>query len=155
MNRQAALIALAFVLAPFCAQADVYRWTDATGEVHYSDRPVEGAVLVKTANPRPPSPGDSAPSRVAATPYVAPPTSPEQATRDAEQAVAQDLAAKRARECTEAKARYEKSLQARRIFRTLENGEREYLTDAEADQVRVTNRATMDAACGPAPRTAR
>lgn len=154
--RPLVLAALAFVLVPFCAQADVYRWTDPSGEVHYSDRPVEGAVLVKTANPRPPSPGDSAaPSRVAATPYVAPPTSPEQVTREAEQAVAQDLAARRARECTEAKARYEKSLQARRIFRTLENGEREYLTDAEADQVRVTNRATMDAACGPAPRVAR
>jgi len=153
--RPLALIALAFLLAPLGAQADVYRWVDSRGEVHYSDRPVEGAVLVKTASPRPPSPSDAAPSRVAATPYVAPPVSPEQATRAAGQAVAQDLARKRAEECTEAKARYEKSLQARRIFRTLENGEREYLTDAEADQVRVTNRAAMDAACGPAPRASR
>ncbi|HNR23675.1 MAG TPA: DUF4124 domain-containing protein, partial [Steroidobacteraceae bacterium] len=64
--RPLALIALAFLLAPLGAQADVYRWVDSRGEVHYSDRPVEGAVLVKTASPRPPSPGDSAaPSRVA------------------------------------------------------------------------------------------
>lgn len=153
--RPIAILALAVALAPLCAQADVYRWVDSSGEVHYSDRPVEGAVLVKTANPRPASPADPVPSRVAATPYAAPAVSPEAATREAERAVAQDLAEKRARECTEAKARYDKSLQARRIFRTLENGEREYLTDAEADQVRITNRTTRDAACGPAPRTAR
>jgi len=153
--RPLALIALAFLLAPLGAQADVYRWVDSRGEVHYSDRPVEGAVLVKTASPRPPSPSDAAPSRVAATPNVATPGSPEPENRAGRTARALDLARKRAEGCTEAKPRHEKSRQARRIFRTLENGERESLPDAEADQVRVTNRAAMDAACGPAPRASR
>lgn len=142
-------VALAFFLVPLAAQADVYRWVDATGQEHYSDLPVEGAELIRTTAPRPPSAG-STPSRAAAMPGPAPMTAAgdAQARRDAERAVAKDLAAQRARDCTEAKARYEKSLQARRIFRTLESGEREFLSDAEADKVRVANRATMETACG-------
>lgn len=142
------LLTAVFVLLPLAARADVYRWVDAGGEVHYSDRPREGAELVRMTSPRPPSPADEAPRRVASTPDATAAVD-EQASREAARAVAQDLAAKRAADCTDAKARYDKSLKARRIFRTLENGEREYLSDAEADQVRVANRAAMDAACGP------
>lgn len=144
--RPALVVSLALALAPLTAQADVYRWVDATGEEHYSDRPVEGAELIRMTTPRPATPRSAPPPRTAAvaSPGEAPPTS------DTARAVAKDLAAQRARECSEAKARYEKSLQARRIFRTLENGEREYLSDAEADQVRLDNRARMDAACGKA-----
>ncbi|MCW5569695.1 MAG: DUF4124 domain-containing protein [Steroidobacteraceae bacterium] len=142
-------VALVFALVPLTAQADVYRWVDATGQEHYSDLPVEGAELIRTTTPRPPSAGGT-PPRAAATPGPAmiSAAGDAQATRDAERAVARDLAAQRAKDCTEAKARYEKSLQARRIFRTLENGEREFLSDAEADKVRVANRATMETACG-------
>jgi len=142
------VLTAALVLAPLAAQADVYRWVDTGGEVHYSDRPVEGAELVSTSSPRPPTPASEAPRRIASTPDAGTAVD-EQASREAARAVARDLAAKRAADCTEAKARYEKSLKARRIFRTLENGEREYLSDAEADQVRVANRAAMDSACGP------
>ena len=143
------IISLAFATVSLAAHADVYRWVDATGEEHYSDRPVEGAELIRTTTPRPPGTA-SAPPRVAASASVPSPGVPEdaRATRDAERAVAKDLAAKREKDCADAKARYEKSLQARRIFRTLDNGEREYLTDAEADKVRIANRAAMDSACG-------
>ncbi|MGE0580765.1 MAG: DUF4124 domain-containing protein [Steroidobacteraceae bacterium] len=141
-------VALALFLLPFAAQADVYRWVDANGQEHYSDQPVEGAELIRTLTPRPPGA-----SRAPSTPApVASPAAPAAgdivASRNTERAVARDLAAQRAKDCTEAKARYEKSLQARRIFRTLENGEREYLSDADADKVRVDNRAAMDTACG-------
>ncbi len=148
--RPAAVISFVLALAPLAAaQADVYRWVDASGEEHYSDRPVEGAELVRTTSPRPPGPA-SAPPRAVATASAAAisPAGDTLASRDAERAVAKDLAAQRAKDCTEAKARYEKSLQARRIFRTLENGEREFLSDAEADKVRVGNRVTMETACG-------
>ncbi|MGD9597968.1 MAG: DUF4124 domain-containing protein [Steroidobacteraceae bacterium] len=147
------LVSLAFAAVTVAAHADVYRWVDSKGEEHYSDVPVEGAELIRTTTPRPPG-TVSAPPRVAAAASV-PSAAPDEArtTRDAERAVAKDLAAKRAKDCADAKARYEKSLQARRIFRTLENGEREYLTDAEADKVRVDNRAAMDSACGKSTTT--
>lgn len=146
-------ISVALALASLAAQADVYRWVDATGEEHYSDRPVEGAELIRTTTPRPPG-ATSTPPRVAtATPAATPADAEARATRAAQREVEKDLAAQREKACAEAKARYEKSLQARRIYRTLENGEREYLPDAEADKVRVANRAAMDAACGKAPAT--
>ncbi|MBV6418515.1 MAG: hypothetical protein CMLOHMNK_03389 [Steroidobacteraceae bacterium] len=144
-------ISFALAFASLVAHADVYRWVDATGEEHYSDRPIEGAELIRTTAPRPPG-ATSASPRVATAATPTSSASPEAAsTRAAEKEVAKDLAAQRSRDCADSKARYEKSLQARRIFRTLENGEREYLTDAEADKVRVANRAAMDAACGKAP----
>jgi hypothetical protein len=143
------ILGLALALAPIAAQADVYRWVDANGQEHYSDQPVEGAELIRTTNPRPPGASSAAP-RPAMTASNTATADPDDAAanRSAERAVAKDLAAQRAKDCTAAKARYERSLQARRIFRTLENGEREYLSDADADKVRVDNRAAMDAACG-------
>jgi len=53
------------------------------------------------------------------------------------------------KQCKEAKDRYQKSLQARRIFKTDDKGEREYLSDADADKLRIEARETMDLACGP------
>ncbi len=147
--RPALVFSLALALAPLAAQADVYRWVDSSGQEHYSDQPVEGAELIRTTNPRPPgASGTPSRSTAMASRSTNTPTSEAAATRDAERAVARDLAEQRAKDCAAAKARYEKSLQARRIFRTLENGEREYLSDADADKVRVDNRAAMDAACG-------
>lgn len=144
-------LALALLLTPLAAQADVYRWVDSNGQEHYSDQPVEGAELIRTTAPRPPSASRSAPVPTpAASPAASAPAGSVVASRDTERAVAKDLAAQRAKDCTEAKERYDKSLRARRIFRTLENGEREYLSDADADKVRVDNRTAMDTACGKA-----
>ncbi|WP_193222323.1 DUF4124 domain-containing protein [Alkalilimnicola sp. S0819] len=36
-------IFLLILLLPLLAQAEVYKWRDAQGRIHYSDRPVEGA----------------------------------------------------------------------------------------------------------------
>jgi hypothetical protein len=40
------ILILISLFPAFVNAADVYRWTDADGEVHYSDRPKEGAELV-------------------------------------------------------------------------------------------------------------
>ena len=44
------LIALLLPLVSGVAMADVYKWKDANGSVHYSDVPIDGAVLVKTSS---------------------------------------------------------------------------------------------------------
>ena len=51
-----AVILLLMIVA--AAQADVYRWTDATGQVHYGDRPSEQVQYerVKVDNPPPSGP---------------------------------------------------------------------------------------------------
>jgi hypothetical protein len=145
------IIALLGSSASF-AQTAVYRWVDAQGEVHYSDRPVEGAKLVTTTKPTPP--GAPVPAAVktaqAAGDAAVADANKDIAAQQNARAVNQDVAAQRAKQCKDATTRYEKSVQARRIYRTAPNGEREYLSDAEADQLRQQNRAAMTSACGNA-----
>jgi hypothetical protein len=40
------ILILILLLPAFANAAEVYRWTDADGEVHYSDRPKEGAEVI-------------------------------------------------------------------------------------------------------------
>ena len=64
------------------------------------------------------------------------------------QAVQQDVAKVREEQCKKATERYEKSIQARRIFKESKDGVKEYISDAEADAYRVQTRTDMQAACG-------
>ncbi len=60
----------------------------------------------------------------------------------------QDVEQTRADQCKKATDDYQASLAARRIYRTGPNGERDYLTDDEAEQQRVSLRQAMQSACG-------
>jgi hypothetical protein len=146
------LVISALLGASAIASADVWRWVDGQGRVNYSDRPVEGAVLVKTTAPRPSASANAADNQAAARAQLAAATQQSdaaQSERQAAQAVRQDLDSARDKQCKEARERYEKAILARRIYKTGENSERVYLPDAEADKVRVEYRQDMDAACGP------
>lgn len=134
------------------AQADVYRWVDAQGRVQYSDRWVPGSELVKVDKSRPNPEATSArqsaeQSKLAASNSRIAEQRAEQATA---QAVQKDVAKVREEQCAQAKERYEKAVQARRIFREGKDGNKEYISEAEADAYRVKARADMQAACGTA-----
>jgi hypothetical protein len=148
MRHRAALAIAALVLSS-AASADVYRWVDASGRVHYSDRWVEGSELIKTSAPA----AAFAKSAQAETQRNQLRASDErireqQAQSSAAEAVRQDVEAKRAEQCKQARENYEKSIAARRIYKNGPNGERQYLSDAEADEMRIKARASMDALCG-------
>ena len=72
------------------------------------------------------------------------------ATANARQAVQKDIDQARAEQCKKASDTYQQSLQARRIYRTNKAGEREYLSDTEADQMRLNARVAMEQSCGSA-----
>jgi hypothetical protein len=143
--------ALVLIGASALAQADVYRWVDAQGEVHYSDRWVPGSVLIKVERSR------ATPSAIANTQSAEQNRlavtndriNAQQAQNAESRAVQRDVQEARTTQCKEAKERYDKSIQARRIFRTGKDGEREYLSDAEADEWRLKARSEMQQACGP------
>ena len=63
-------------------------------------------------------------------------------------AVQKDVSAARAEQCKQAREKYEKSVEARRVYRMNSAGEREYLTDAEAEQARLNARLEMERSCG-------
>jgi hypothetical protein len=127
--------------------ADVYRSTDADGTVIYSDRPQDANseyVYVPTprssgrgAQPAQAQPNDAAsPPAASATP---PPASDRPAAQSAEE---------RAKLCSTARERLQRYTVSRRLYRTVEGGEREYLSDAELDDARARAAADVDNWCG-------
>jgi len=153
MMRTIAIAAL-MLTAPAAAQAaEVYRWVDEQGRVHYSDRWVPGAELVGYGQPRPPDPEGDA-EREAAEKQALTASNERIATQQAEEAaqkaVQQDMAQIRAERCRKAREDYQKAIQARRVYRTGPNGEREYVSEAEADAWRAKRRMEMEQACAQA-----
>lgn len=140
----------AAVLATFAmsaaTQGQVYKYTDANGQVHYADRAPSTATQVK--GPTPPS-QQAAPARPAAqAPQAtqAPPALP--VNREQAQQVQRDVAVAREEQCKQARENYDKAIRAQRVFKTNEKGEREFISPAEADALRLQIKAEMDGACG-------
>jgi hypothetical protein len=147
------VIVSALITAGLCsaAHADVYRWVDDKGEPHYSDRWVPGSELIKSDKPRPQTPTPAASSPTASTTQHA--TNPSAADRANEEAVKQDVAKTRDVQCKQAKDRYQKSIDARRISKPSQPGDTDkvYMSDAEADAYRAQARSDVTLACGSAP----
>jgi hypothetical protein len=143
-------MALLLLFAAGAARADVYRWTDTQGRVHYSDVPVEGAVLIKSTVPaRQYEPGGPAPAPVAERPAAdTGGTSNRLADEALRREIQKDVDQKRSSQCKEAMERYDKAVAARRIYREGKNGERAYLTEAELGEARLEAKKQRDESCG-------
>jgi hypothetical protein len=113
------------------ANAGVYTWTDAQGNVHYSDKPVAGAEPLDIHS----SPTD--PARIAAQQKAA----EEQETVEAEAAkkaadaakLNEEDSAKREENCKKARVRLSAIMGAQRPYRAQPDGERHYLSAEEID----------------------
>jgi hypothetical protein len=152
-------VALTLVAAP--ALADVYKWLDSQGRIHYTDRPppadakllsVEagGGTHSQRTAPTPTPPPAPAAQPAPAAPPPLPPQSAADAART-RKTVDADVAGARAEQCKTAQEHYQKYVTSRRIYREGPNQERIYLSDAEADAERVNARREVDEVCGGAP----
>ncbi len=150
-----AVVLLVGVATPVLA--DVYKWLDPQGRVHYSDRPppadakllsVESGAGTHHAERAPPAPA-AAPALRAAAPAPLPPGTPQEMAR-LKQSVDTDVSATRAAQCKTAQEHYQGYVNSRRIFKEGANKERIYLTDAEADAERVNARRDVEELCGDA-----
>lgn len=127
------------------ARADVvYEWTDAQGQVHYTDQWKPGAKLITVETASQPA-NSSATQGIQSESNAA---SREVKQQEDAQAVQEDVAKARATQCGQDKARYQQLIQSRRIFTTDKSGERHYLSDADADAMRLKARQAMNADCG-------
>ncbi|HEX8757980.1 MAG TPA: DUF4124 domain-containing protein [Steroidobacteraceae bacterium] len=127
------------------ARADVvYEWTDAKGEVHYTDQWVPGAKVIRTDTAH----GSAAAGAMQAIQSESKAASSQLAQQQDAQAVQQDEAKARAERCTQEKAEYQRMIQSRRIYTTDKSGQRQYLSDADADAARLKARQAMQADCG-------
>ncbi len=134
------------------ASAEVYRWVDGQGRVHYSDRPSANAQLVSVRS-RPSSDetvaaraSQDAEQRSQAATQEAQERSDQQTT----QAVQQDVNQVRAEKCKKAQEAYTTAIESQRLYRQGKDGEREYLTDAELTEARINSRKAVDQWCKPA-----
>ncbi len=140
------LAALILIATPLVA-SEVYRSFDADGNVVYSDRPdspdaepirviaptpvVAASGTGADARPQPPAPEDSQPFGAE---IVTGPTAEEE----------REL---RAHNCEIARERQQLYSMSRRLFRTLPDGEREYLSEDEMAQARDTAARDVQAWC--------
>ena len=158
MLRTLAISSLLFVGGITVANADVFRWVDDHGGVHYSDQWVPGSEVIKSGRGHPVSTSSNSPRST--SPAQTSASDPAAGQRQAaEKAVKQDMAKIREQQCKDAKDRYDKAIQARRIYKPSEGdkpkdkdedrpADREYLSDADADAYRVKARQEMQDLCG-------
>ena len=144
----ALIIAGAFTLA----QADVYRWVDERGQAHYSDQWMPGSEIIKTSKSHPA--GADAGARVAdqrtltaANTKVA----AQLGEQDNARAVQQDVASRRAVLCKQSKDSYMRAVTSRRVYKEGADGQRSYLSDADADAYREQLRKQVQDYCGSVP----
>jgi hypothetical protein len=149
------LAVVAAALACAVAHAgDVYKYVDERGNTMYTDKPIPGAVLVKTTTPRPAESTQRATAtaqandanRLAASNQR---IADNQANARAAANVARDLEASRVERCKQAREQYQQSLTNRRLYREKPDGQKEYLNEAELAQARVDSYKNVEAICGP------
>ncbi|HEY4873439.1 MAG TPA: DUF4124 domain-containing protein [Steroidobacteraceae bacterium] len=130
--------------------ADVYRYVDAQGGVHYTDTWVPGSTLIKVDHPKG-APAAAAPTRAPQSKALA--TASDRASADVaraadERAVKADVAQAQEEGCKTAKDNYTKAVASRRIIKSGTDGQREYLSEDDANAYRLQLHDAMQAACG-------
>ncbi len=128
------------------AQADVWRFVDAKGNVQYSDKWVPGSVLVKTEHPNTPVDNEGGGDQQKLNTSNGA-ISEQQEQTAAQQQVRSDVQKQKDEDCKKYTAEYEKAVQARRIFKD-KDGQRTYVSDAEAEAYRLDLFNKRKQACG-------
>ncbi len=134
-----AILATSTVLAN-----DIYKYTDENGTVHYVDRPtgapteerVTAIVTNRSAQPRPANDGPDWRERRAAR---------KSAQEEARTAKADEE--ERAKLCQEYRQRLNQYNDARRLYRTDEQGERVYLSEEEIEETRRVVQERIEENC--------
>ena len=143
------LLALALGATGVASAGDIY----CNNQGHdCSDRPSPGAIFVGSTNTQVSARNEPAAAPAANGSAAAPATdlaANARLSQDASRAAVQkDVAATRAEQCKQSKDKYQQSIDARRVYRLNKAGEREYLSDNEADQARLNARLEMERSCG-------
>jgi hypothetical protein len=131
--------------------ADIYRSTAPDGTVSYSDRPQSAdAEFVTATAPRARANAAAAPGARSGSSSGAAtaPEAPMVPTVAPEGPTATELRAERQKNCEIARERLDRYTLSRRLFRTNDAGEREYLDDAAVAEARAKAAADVQDWCG-------
>jgi len=130
---------MAMTIASGAVANEIYKWTDENGNVHYEDRPSGAATEERLQMTYNRTSSSAVHQRVQArvdarTAREEAKTAAEASEKEAAENAA--IAAERAQKCDKSRARLESYLQARRVYRTDDNGERVYLDEDQRQEAR-------------------
>jgi hypothetical protein len=145
---------IALIAITFPAAADIYKWVDEKGEVHYSDQPPASGGAVekylkesKPAQPRPDATPAESPKSEAEEEMAFRKRQAERDRAEAEQQMRLEQAETKRKNCEQARNNLA-GLQAHsRVTKFGPNGEIEYLTDDEIEGAIVEAQATVNSWC--------
>ncbi|MBB2494755.1 DUF4124 domain-containing protein [Aquipseudomonas ullengensis] len=121
------------LLLPGLAGAEIYRWTDASGQVHFSEKPAGAGAQQVEVKPQVVERDDATRQREERTAQFYDARRQEKAQADAKSAEAQ---AKRSQECKKLRGQLADIQRGGRYFVTDKNGERSYIDPKEVDDAR-------------------
>lgn len=130
---------------------DIYKWIDDQGNVHYVDRPTGAANEERVPISSRPTNPSAVQARVNAQ-HEARAAAHEEETPAEQQGPTEEELEAQAREreekCNTYKARLQKFLTSRRLYREDENGERVYLNEEETMAARERAQQKVEEYCG-------
>ncbi|WP_297526740.1 DUF4124 domain-containing protein [Thiohalobacter sp.] len=125
----AGMLILAVLAGSAAVRAEVYRWVDENGEVHFSDRPRSGANTVRV--PKAPASAPSDAGRAERQRRLLEAWQAERLRKQEAERRAEDQARLRRRNCAIARDNLRQYRNAGGVYRLNENGERVFMDDAE------------------------
>lgn len=141
-------LALAALLAAAAGHAQVYRWVDEQGKVHYGERPPSGAKASPVEDKLAAPPGTSSPKAAPDSSQQERDFQRRRMEREQKEAREQKAAGKTKAECERARLRLAQLRDSRRITAGVnEKGERQYLNDTERAQAIGSQEAAVARAC--------
>jgi hypothetical protein len=144
-------LSLLALLGTVAASADIYRSTDAKGNVVYSDVPTDNSVPIIVTPPKAGRPGNpiTPPKNAAGNAQANAPGDQQAAKKEGKgEMTPAEKQAERDKNCQIARERKTKYEQSHRLYKVAPNGDREYLSDAEIDQARAQAVADVQTWCG-------
>jgi catalase len=137
-------------LTVIAAADTVYKWSDSRGQIHYTDLPpTQSDAKVLSVSHRESASRDDEPAGDEGNDNSNGSES-DGSTIDhkAMAAVEADVSSAKVKQCKEAKERYQRYVESRRLFRQTADGKREYLTDQQLNEARVKAKQAIDENCG-------
>lgn len=146
--RLAAVLVLALVLAGIPAVAEVYKWTDADGNVHYGDRPPSSAQEPRSLTlPPPPTPDADQGERGRRQRRLLEAFDAERAERDRLETEAAEAKREQAHKCEQARRTLANFERANILYTTDDNGARIYMSDGARQRAAADVRSWIRKYC--------
>jgi hypothetical protein len=141
---------MAMTVASGAAANEIYKWTDAEGNIYYEDRPSGAETEERLSMTYRPTNNSTVQKRVdrrieAQTARHEAETVAAAAQQESSDSAAADAA--RQEKCDRSRARLESYLQSRRMYRTGADGQRVYLDDAQRQEARQKTEEQISEFC--------